>query len=140
MGHERSAAHVAMRAINLLPQMLDASRILAIQQFKNRERASVAATLVQLIDLAPARDAVVRVPILRDTLRLTGVAVRRVILMLLVRSATAAGAGRVESARASRLVGLRGRPQSVRGKLPAVIAPRVVNQSRRVVMRGSRRC
>ena len=34
--HERPAAHVAVRAIELLPQVLDARRVLAVEQLEQR--------------------------------------------------------------------------------------------------------
>ncbi len=36
MDHERPAAHVAVRAEELLPEMLDAGRVLAVEQLEQR--------------------------------------------------------------------------------------------------------
>ncbi len=52
---ERPAAHVAMAAVQLLPQVLDARRVLAVQQFEERLGQEVGRARLQGADLAPAR-------------------------------------------------------------------------------------
>jgi hypothetical protein len=59
MRHERPAAHVAMRAIQLLPQMLDPRRVLAVEEFKQRLSQSPRDVRFEARDLAPAGDAVI---------------------------------------------------------------------------------
>jgi hypothetical protein len=57
--HERSAAHVPVRAIELLPEMLDARRVLAVEELEERLRQQGRRPGLQGADLAPAVDLLV---------------------------------------------------------------------------------
>ena len=57
--HERAAAHVAMRPEQLLPQMLDPRRVLAIEQIEERFREDFGRSRIDRLDVTPAGDAVI---------------------------------------------------------------------------------
>jgi len=57
--HERSAAHVAMGPKELLPQILDARRIFIVEQREQRPGQMSGDLRLELVDFAPAGDAVV---------------------------------------------------------------------------------
>ena len=59
VGHERPAAHVAVRAVQLLPEVLDARRVLAVEQLEERFGQAAGDLRLQAGDLAPAGDLVV---------------------------------------------------------------------------------
>ena len=61
MHHERPAAHVAVRAEELLPEVLDARRVLAVEQLEQRLGQPYGDARRQLLDLAPAMNAMVGV-------------------------------------------------------------------------------
>ena len=52
MGHERPAAHVAVRAVNLLPEKLDARGVLAVEQLEERLRQPRGDVRLELVNLA----------------------------------------------------------------------------------------
>ena len=60
MSHQWSAADIAVRAVELLPQVFDARRVLAVQQIEERRRQSLRDVRLRLGDLAPAVDLLVR--------------------------------------------------------------------------------
>ena len=76
VGHERPAAHVAVGAVELLPQMLDARRVLAVEQLEQRLGQGAGDLRLQAGDLAPAGDLVVGLD-LDVGLRPNGKAVQR---------------------------------------------------------------
>ena len=57
--HERPAAHVAVRAVQLLPEVLDARRVLAVEQLEQRLGQRLGRPRIDALDLAPADDAVI---------------------------------------------------------------------------------
>ena len=57
--HERPAAHVAVGAKELLPEMLDPRRVLAVEQFEQRLGQRLRRPRIDPLEIAPAADAVI---------------------------------------------------------------------------------
>ena len=57
--HERTAAHVAMRSVNFLPEKLDARGVLAVEQLEEGIGQNARDVGIEAGDFAPAEDAVV---------------------------------------------------------------------------------
>jgi hypothetical protein len=57
--HERAAADVAMGAVDFLPDVLDARRVLAVDQIEQDFDERLGDARIDALDLAPAGDAVV---------------------------------------------------------------------------------
>jgi hypothetical protein len=66
VNHEWAAADVAVRPIDLLPDVLDARRVLAFDQRKERFGQDLGDARVNRLDLAPAGRAVVRLDLDED--------------------------------------------------------------------------
>src|SRR5262249_49439924 len=58
--HERSAANVAVRPEQLLPQVLDARRVLAVEQLVQRFDQRLRGARVDALEVTPADDTLVR--------------------------------------------------------------------------------
>src|SRR5262249_59249877 len=58
--HERPAAHVAVGAVDFLPEIFNARRVLAVEQLEQRLREGAGDVRLQSGDLAPAGDLEVR--------------------------------------------------------------------------------
>ena len=57
--HERPAAHVAMGPVDLLPEIFDARRVLAVEQLEQRFDQRLRHSRIDSLDVAPADDAVI---------------------------------------------------------------------------------
>src|SRR5439155_641295 len=66
VGHERPAANVAVGAVDLLPQVLDPRRVLAVEQLVQRLGQGLRDARIDALDVAPAGDAVVRLDLDED--------------------------------------------------------------------------
>ena len=60
MHHERAAADVAMRAVDLLPKVLDARGVFAVDEFVERFDERLRHARIDRLDFTPTGDAVIR--------------------------------------------------------------------------------